>query len=402
MRKRLLGLLLVLAMILSLAACSSTDTSKTEQTTAPAETTETTTPAQETEAVGKTLKIGLVAAVTGTEPLEGERMVQGLELALDEYNAAGKVNDITIEFEIQDSQGTPDGMVNAAQKLIADGCQILLGPQKSSHVMAIGDILDEAKVPFIAGGTSPKLKGAYDYLFTCRTNDIYMASIGAQVCKDTLGAKKVGVFYVSDDFGTGGLSVAEEYFTENGIEYTSEAYNSGDADVSGQILNLMNADVDCIMMWVHGVDLPVISRTMGQLGCEIPVIASSGASLRMYLDLCEPEWLEGWYAVAEYADSNPKEIVQEYAKNFKAKTGEDGELYGATYYGAFQAVVQCLKNGAEPTSDSLYNALKEVKDVQGIIGTLTCDNDQFLMHDAILVQIENLQPQVLESVTAEY
>ena len=119
MRKRLLGLLLVLAMILSLAACSSTDTSKTEQTTAPAETTETTTPAQETEAGGKTLKIGLVAAVTGTEPLEGERMVQGLELALDEYNAAGKVNDITIEFEIQDSQGTPDGMVNAAPEVFA-------------------------------------------------------------------------------------------------------------------------------------------------------------------------------------------------------------------------------------------------------------------------------------------
>ena len=64
--------------------------------------------------------------------------------------------------------------------------------------------------------------------------------------------------------------------------------------------------------------------------------------------------------------------------------------------------MQCLKNGAEPTSDSLYNALKEVKDVQGIIGTLTCDNDQFLMHDAILVQIVDLQPQVLESVTAEY
>ncbi len=409
MKKKVIALLLSATMVFSLAACGNGEQQAAETATDTAETdtagdTETSeeTDAAETSSGGDVLKIGLVAAITGTEPLEGERMVQGLELALEEYNESGGVNGITIEFEIQDSQGTPDGMMNAAQKLLEDDCQILLGPQKSAHVMAIGDIMDEAQVPFIAGATSPALEGAYDYLFTCRTNDIYMASIGAQICKDTFEAKKVGVFYVSDDFGTGGLSVAEEYFSENGIEYVSEAYNSGDTDVSGQILSLMNADVDCVMMWAHGVDLPVISRTMAQLGWDKPIVASSGASLAMYLELCEPEWVEGWYSVAEYAETNPTEIVQNYAANFKEMTGEAGELYGATYYSAFQAVVQALKNGAEPTSESLYNALKEVEDVQGVLGTLSCDDNQFFMHEALLVQIENLVPQVVETITAEY
>lgn len=404
MKRKALGLFLAAVMTMSLMACGSKEPDPAVEEPATEE------PAAEAEENvdaptsqgGEVLKIGLVAAITGTEPLEGERMVQGLELALEEYNASGGVNGIQIEFEIQDSQGTTDGMLNAAQKLVADGCQILLGPQKSSHVMAIGDTMDEAKVPFIAGGTSPKLQGAYEYLFTCRTNDIYMASIAAQACKETFDAKKVGVFYVSDDFGTGGLGVAEEYFKNNGIECVSEAYNSGDADVSGQILSLQNADVDCVMMWGHGVDLPVISRTMGQLGWDKPVIASSGAALQMYLDLCEPEWLEDWYAVAEYADTSTEEIVQQYAKNFKEATGEAGELYGATYYGAFQAVVAALENGAEPTSESLYNALKEIENVPGILGSLTCDGDQFLMHDALLVQIKDLVPQVVDSFTAEF
>ena len=122
----------------------------------------------------------------------------------------------------------------------------------------------------------------------------------------------------------------------------------------------------------------------------------------MYLDLCEPEWLEDWYAVAEYADTSTEEIVQKYAKDFKEATGEAGELYGATYYGAFQAVVAALENGAEPTSESLYNALKEIENVPGILGSLTCDKDRFLMHDALLVQIKDLVPQVVDTFTAEF
>lgn len=404
MKKKLMGILLTTVMTVSLLAGCGNGGETPAETPAEAPT-ETEAEAPEEEAAEtpaaeeKVLKIGLVAGVTGTEPLEGERMVQGCELALEEYNAAGKVNGITIEFEIQDSQGTTDGMMNAAQKLIADRCQILIGPQKSAHVMAIGDMMDEAQVPFIAGATSPKLKGAYDYLFTCRTNDMYMANIGAKICDENIGAKKVGIFYTSDDYGAGGFSVAEEYFKEKGIEYVAEAYNSGDTDVSGQILSLMNADVDCMFMWSHGVDLPVVARTMGQLGWDKPVVTASGTAQKMYLDLCEAEWVEGWMAVAEYVETNPKEIVQHYAKSFKEATGEAGELYGSTYYGAFQAVVQALRDGAEPTSASLYEYLKQVKDVEGVLGTLTCDEDQFMMHEALLIQVEDLTPVVIEAVT---
>ena len=140
------------------------------------------------------------------------------------------------------------------------------------------------------------------------------------------------MFYVSDDFGTGGLSVIEEYFNENGIEYAAEAYNAGDTDVSGHILSLMNAGVDCIIMWAHGVDLPVIARTMGQLGWDKPVVTSSGSAQAMYLEMCEPEWVEGWYCVAEYADTNTAEVAQNYAKNFEAMTGEAGGIFCGTFY----------------------------------------------------------------------
>lgn len=343
-----------------------------------------------------TIKIGVVAGITGNDPLEGERMVQAIELANDQLTAAGGINGTMIELDVQDSQGTTDGALNAFQKCIGDGCVAIIGPHKSSAVMAVGATADENQIPFIYGGTSPNLLGQYAYGFGVRTNDKYAAQIGAKVCVDTLSATKVGILYGSDDYGSGGMNVAATYFDENGIEYVAEAFNSGDTDITGQILALSNAGVDVILAWSHGIDLAVVSRTMYDLGVTIPVVSASGAAVQQYIDLCEPEWLDGWYVVAEYLPTSTSEVLQQFAADFKEATGEDGELFSSAYYGGFKVLVAALQNCETFDSASIYAALKEVKDVDGILGTMSCDEENQFMHSAVLAKMNGSVPEAIE------
>lgn len=400
MKKKVFSLFLAAMMMVSLAACKGGegDTSNQEASSSSSE-----------AADSDTLKIGVVAGITGNAPLEGERMKQAIEMALEEYNEAD--GSIKIELDVQDSKATTDGAMNAVQKCISDGCQVILGPHGSSLVLAVGDTAEAAKVPFISGGTSPNLIGKYDYLFTCRTNDTYAAAIGAQACVESLSATKVGVFYTSDDYGTGGMTVATEYFDEKGIPYVAEAYNTGDTDVSGQILSLMNSGADCIFAWANGVDLAMISRTINQLGCELPIVFSSSVTVQQYIDLCEAEWLDGWYGIGEYVENSDREAVQTYAEDFLAATGETGELFGSTYYGAFQAVIKAVELGGGIDSESIHNGMKQIQGLEAVLGTYNCDDNNNLMHECSLVQMKlttkedgtkTVVPEVLEQLTAEY
>lgn len=405
MKKKVLGLLLAVSMTVSLAACGGAGTDTTDTSTA-----DTSTDSAQTSApADDVLRIGVAAGITGNAPLEGERMQQALELALEQYNESD--GSIKIELDVQDTQGTTAGALNAVQRCISDGCQVILGPHGSTLVLAVGDTVDAAQVPFISGGTSPNLLDQFEYLYTCRTNDTYAAAIGAQACVESLNATNVGIFYCSDDYGSGGMTVASEYFEEQGIPYSAEAYNTGDTDVSGQILSLMNSGADCLFVWANGVDLAMISRTMYQLGCELPIVSSSSVAVQQYIDLCEPEWLEGWYGVGEYVESSDREAVQQYAADFLEYTGETGELFGATYYGAFQAVIQAVELGGGIDSASIKDGLSQIQGLEVVLGTYNCDDQNNLMHECSLIQMELttaddgssvVAPVVLEQLSVDY
>lgn len=407
MKKKLVGLLLAVSMVASMAGCGASGSSDTssDSTTTEDSGADTADDAAAGASSDGTLKIGVVAGITGNAPLEGERTQQAVELALEQYNA----NDgsLSIELDVQDSKGTTDGALNAVQKCISDGCSVILGPHGSTLALAVGDTAEAAKVPFVSGGTSPNLIGKYDYLFTVRTNDTYAAAIGAQACADYLNATKVGIFYCSDDYGSGGYSVASAYFDEQGIDYTAEAYNTGDTDVSGQVLSLLNSGADVIFIWANGVDLAMVSRTFYQYGNTLPIVSSSSVAVTQYIDLCEPEWLEGWYGIGEYVESSDREAIQQYATDFTDATGETGELFGATYYGAFQAVIEAVELGGGTDSESIHEGLKQISGLEVVLGTYNCDSNNNLMHECALIHMEmqddgTVAPAVVEQLAADY
>ena len=78
------------------------------------------------------ISIGVVLSLAGQFAATGERMKQGLELALNEINSA-QLSDTQLKFIIEDDTGTPDGAVAAFNKLIhEDNVSVIIGPASSS------------------------------------------------------------------------------------------------------------------------------------------------------------------------------------------------------------------------------------------------------------------------------
>ncbi|MFX7212911.1 ABC transporter substrate-binding protein, partial [Acinetobacter baumannii] len=76
---------------------------------------------------GDTIKIGLVASLTGTEKAWGEDSQMGVQLVEDELNKAGGIKGKKVKFIVGDTQGSPEIGKSAAEKLASDGVVAIVG-----------------------------------------------------------------------------------------------------------------------------------------------------------------------------------------------------------------------------------------------------------------------------------
>lgn len=388
--KRIISLMIVLMLVLTMTACGSTSETKSPDINEQAQTVE----------FDGEIKVGVVTAITGSFPLAGERTKQGIQLRCDEINEAGGLLGKKVVIVVEDDQSTQTGAVNAVNKIVNEDIVAVIGPHLSGNVMATEQIFKNSQMPFLTGGTNPKLAELGNpYLFRIRPSDAMVAEAAAKYAVETLGAKKVGISYNNDDFGMGGKTVVENYLKDAGIEYIAEGHNSGDRDLTGQIMKFKNANVDAIISWTHDSEVALFARQTTELNLDVPIIASAGITMQQVLDMVDAEEVEGWYSVTDFAITDESSVVQDFAKRFEAKYNVKPELYAASYYGAMTVLADAIERAGSTDSEAIRKALSETQNLQGILGVFNCNEKGEMIHEAKVVQIRDKVPVVIDTVT---
>lgn len=350
---------------------------------------------------GDVIKIGLISMMTGDNPLNGERMNQGVSMAVDEYNAAGGINGKQIQLTIVDDQTLQDMAVTCANKLIGEGVAGIVGPHRSTNALAVEAVVKQAGVATFTGGTTPQISTLdNDYLFRCRASDRIFAEAAAAYAKE-LGCKKLGLFFNNDDFGTGAEGVIKQYCADHGIEYVEEGHNTGDKDFTPQIMKMKDAGVDTVIIWTHDAELAIHARQIYELGLEVQVVSSPGVTMQQVIDMCKAEYIEGWYGVTDYVSTSDEPTLVAFKENFEAKYGIEPELYAASYYGGAVALLEGIKAAGTTDRKAVMEAVKGLKDLNVPVGVISCDENNDLIHNINVAKIENKVPLFIKSVSVE-
>ena len=407
MKKSWLAGVMSAALIVSLLAGFSSNSSgaaETKDTSASSETTaETTGDTANTVGDSDTILIGVSASITGSAPTNGLRTQQGAQLAVDEINAAGGVLGKQLELYVADDGGLADTGINATNLIASQGVVAQVGPNLSGLALAVEGIVSEAGYPMLVGATSPKLVTEVDneWLFRIRASDSIQAELAAVYATENLGCKKIGLFTNSNDYRTGARTVAEAYFKEHGIDYVTEEHNTGDTDMTSQILKLMNEGVDCVIVWTDDAETALAARQFYDLGLDVPVIGSTSISTPQVNELCEPEWLDNWYSCTDFTTSNPSEIVQNFVENFKAAYGEEPELYATTYYGSIYIVADAIERAGSTDPAAIRDALAATEGLEGPLATYTADDIREMVHGGTICKMVDGKAEFLEYILVE-
>jgi len=184
-----------------------------------------------------TIKLGLVAAMSGQSAKSGEAIVRGLSVAIDEINAKGGVLGKKLELVVRDDESNPAKGVVAARELVQrEKVAALFGGLDTPVSMAIVPFANQNKVPFMgvwAAGTPITRNGAPEnYVFRVSAVDALVDKALVAYAIKKYGAKKPGMILINNPWGESNEKGLKAALEEKGMPFAGiEKFQDADVDV---------------------------------------------------------------------------------------------------------------------------------------------------------------------------
>ena len=242
----------------------------------------------------QTVKLGLVAAMSGQSAKSGEAIVRGLSLAVDEINAKGGVLGKKIELLVRDDESNPAKGVIAARELVQrEKVVALFGGLDTPVSIAIVPFVNGAKVPFMgvwAAGTPITRNGAAEnYVFRVSAVDEIVDFALVDYAVKKYGAKKPGMILINNPWGElneKGLKAALE---AKNIPYAGvEKFETNDVDVVPQLTRLKQAGSDVLFMVANVAPSAQVVKSLDRMSWDVPIVSHWGPAGGRFSELAGP------------------------------------------------------------------------------------------------------------------
>ena len=327
------------------------------------------------------VKIGLMVSATGPTTAIGIPQKNTGELL------PKKIGDATVEYIQYDDGGDTTRAVQNVKKLIQEhNVDALIGPSTTPNALAILDFIAESKVPLMATvGTSSvvePLDAKKRWVFkTTQNDDLIATALVKHMVKN--GIKTVGFIGFKDPYGENWHKVFSAIAEKAGINLNvTEYYLRTDASVTGQVLKLIAAKPDAIL--IAGVGGPGVlpQTTLRDQGYKATIYQTHGVATDDFIRLGK-EKVEGTILAAgpmlvidEIADTNPiKKVAQHYIGTYEKQFGQKPATFGANTWDsglilerAIPTALKAGKPGTEAFRSALRDAIERESEIVGCQG----------------------------------
>lgn len=376
MRPLLRWMTLLLAVLLTAAACQPSPASPPPSPTAAAPAPPSA--ASPTPGAAAPIRIGAPFNLTGGMASIDVPAANGARLAAEEINATGGVLGRPLELLIRDTKTDPATAANVVTQLIEqDKVVAVIGFNDSDYVLAAGPICQRAGVPFITvGATSPRLPGQVgDMLFLAPFGDNVQAAVGAEFAFEKFGKTA----YLLWDKGAEYTTVLAKYFkarfTElGGTIVLEDTYQSGDKDFSAQIAKVKALPQQPAFYYIAALpdDVGTIVKQFRNAGIAGPIVGGDGYDTPLLIEVAGPAAESVFFTTHSLltADS-PNERVRKFVAAYKQKYGTEPEaVFAALGYDSVYMLAEAIRRAGSTNGRAIQQALENLRDFHGVTGVI--------------------------------
>ena len=245
-------------------------------------------------AAQETLKVGLVAAMSGQSAKSGEAIVRGLTIAIDEINAKGGVLGTKLELLVRDDESNPAKGVVAARELAQrEKVVALFGGLDTPVSMAIVPFANQAKIPFMgvwAAGTPITRNGAAEnYAFRVSAVDVLVDKAMVDYATKKYATKKPGMILINNPWGESNEKGLKEALAEKKMPAAGiEKFQDADVDVVPQLTRLKEGGADVLFLVANVAPSSQVVKSLDRMGWNVPIVSHWGPAGGRFSELAGP------------------------------------------------------------------------------------------------------------------
>lgn len=312
-------------------------------------------------------------------------------------------------IHLDDASDTASAVRNARKLATEHRVDIVLGTSTVPATAAIGNVAAELRLPMLALAPLTPAAAKNPWVFGIpQPVEVMMGAVAEHLKRS--GVKTIGYIGFTDSWGDLTLAALRTYIDAEGIKVVAnERYARLDASVTGQILKILSANPDAVVIGASGTPAVLPNATLIERGYQGKIYHTHAVINKDFLRVGGKS-VEGIYAptgpvmVAEQLpDSNPiKKVGLEFAQLYEAAHGPDSlNAFAAYSYDAYRLADKAVAIAAEKAQPGtpefrqvLRDALEETNELVGAQAVYSMSPDNHTGVDErsrVLVRVEHGQ-----------
>ncbi len=352
------------------------------------------------------LNVGVTLSATGPAASLGIPEKNTIDL-LPKTIGGQKVNYIVLD----DASDTTTAVKNARKLISENKVDVVIGSTTSPNSLAMIDVAAETETPMIAMAASARIVEPMDdkkkWVFKTPQNDAQMSTAIVESMTSN-NVKTVAYIGFSDAYGEGWWNEFSKIAEARKINpVANERFNRTDTSVTGQILKILAAKPDAVLIGGAGTPAALPQKSLKEKGYKGLIYQTHGVANADFLRVCGKDCEgtllpAGPVLVADQlpADHPVKKSAMEYVTKYEAAHGKGTvSTFGAHAWDAgllLATAAPLAMKKAQPGSKEFRAALRDALEgtknlpaAHGVFNMSPTDHLGFDQRARVMVKVEN-------------
>ena len=260
---------------------------------------------------------------------------QGIELAVEEVNAAGGVRGRQLQVLMRDDGGDGARAAQIAKEFVDDGVLGVIGHVNSGPTIAAAKVYDGNVAMIATSATSPTLTGISPWVFRVISSDSINGDMIARFAT-ALGRKRAAIIYENDSYGRG---LAASFYRRFGGQIVSVDPIAPDAtDLEPYVSYYKSRSPDIVFAIGGGTSGLALLREAQRQHLASDFVGSDGWTAIM----SDTALSEGVYVGAPFTAEDPRPEARHFVDAFRRKFGTTPDDKAALGYDATSLLARAI------------------------------------------------------------
>lgn len=343
----------------------------------------------------ETIYIGALAPMTGVSSAYGSACASGIRLAVNEINENGGILGKQLVVDIQDEKGGIEESINAYNKLVGNGADIIIGDVMSKPCLAITELaIEDGTLVITPAATAEGITENGGNIFrVCFTDDI-QGKIMARYTADDLDAEKVAVMYnISDDYSEGIFSSFCAELEKLGIIPDSIfGYGNDDKDFRVQLSKIIAKSPDVIFVPDYYPNAALIVSQARELGYSGKILGADGwDGILSAVSEKNMDILDDCRYSAHYSPDDENPVVAHFVKRYEKEYGKTPTSLAALGYDTVYIIKAAIEKANSTDKNKVAEAMHEIEAIC-VTGNISFDENGNPIKEVSVISLSDGEP----------